>query len=216
MTQSPTRIRSTIAAAPNASPLSLQRGEISSEPRVLPTLSLEELRAVLALIGSAAESALQHTTDAVLGASPVMLTTAAFAERLGDVTPETVERWCRDRRFQFARSWGKSGWRVPEFYLYAETPPDSQRAWFERGTTNENGSPTSDRGHRSARLVGEAASGERDASTPHTGSPRTDGVPLDFDPESLFDFRQASGDAHGGTPQSRRGTTRPMRKSGSA
>ena len=161
----------------------------------MPSLSLGELRSVLALIGCAAESALQHTVGVGSSSSPVMLTTAVFAERLGDVTPETVERWCRDGRFRFARSWGKAGWRVPEFYLYAETPPASQREWFERLSADEDRAlPTTTvaagESQNSQGSIGKDASMDGAASSPaHTLQA--------FDPESVFDFRGSRGGADG-------------------
>jgi hypothetical protein len=98
-----------------------------------PQVALDQMRGMLANIVLAA-----HALASTLGTEspdsrPVFLTSAQFAERFGGIKAKTVEQWCRDGDFPHALDRGKSGWRIPEFYLYSNRPPAYCRKWFDTG-----------------------------------------------------------------------------------
>lgn len=68
------------------------------------------------------------------GPAPRLLAAEEYAKRMG-VELETVNQWCRDKRFRYARmpfNNKRVGWRIPEGYLYGDELPLEQAQWFER------------------------------------------------------------------------------------
>lgn len=101
-------------------------------------LGAEQLQAVIPLLPAFAE--LMQILSGGAGPSgppPVMLTARQFAKRHQEVTHKTVERWCRDGEFPYAKNRQGSGWRIPEFYLWADEPPPELRRYFK--SANESG-----------------------------------------------------------------------------
>lgn len=145
----------------------------------LTALTPEQLQALLPLLPAVAE-AFRILSGGMAPSSvrPVMLTTRQFADQHQDVTHKTVERWCRDGEFPYATNREGSGWRIPEFYLWADEPPPELRRYFERA--NERGD-----GAQAPQAEHPAVAGTRKASRKAAVAEEGADAPQDEAPDDL-------------------------------
>lgn len=104
----------------------LALGAVPTDPKQV----LADLRSLLAML-----VVLCHQLGGLLGTEaleekPRLITPEEFAKAYGGVSAKTVEAWCRRKRFPCALGRDKSGWRIPEFYLYSDHPPAHLAKWF--------------------------------------------------------------------------------------